>query len=30
MPKLRLSYFDFHGGRAEPARLVAVQVLPQV
>ena len=21
MPKLRLSYFDFHGGRAEPARL---------
>lgn len=21
MPKLKLSYFDFHGGRAEPARL---------
>ena len=21
MPKLRLSYFDFHGGRAEPPRL---------
>jgi len=21
MPKLKLTYFDFHGGRGEPARL---------
>ena len=21
MPQLKLTYFDFHGGRAEPARL---------
>ena len=24
MPKLKLTYFDFHGGRAEPARLAMI------
>ena len=29
MPKLKLTYFDFHGGRGEPARLaLAIAGIP--